>query len=114
MTRTYTNIGTTYNGTDHLKAKLTAAITDLDWQPLKGGLSVAMMPGEGIKSCIKELKIPKVSHIAISHELAPYGLYGIRGHYKNGDAQIYVVDEGCSIVVVASDFWPKEQATVSA
>jgi len=57
-------------------------------------LTVAAMPGLGIKAAIKEFKIPKVDKIAISNEMAPYGLYGISAHYKNADVKLYFVDEG--------------------
>ena len=82
------------------------AIDRLQWLeiPKDGTLEVAAMPGLGIKEAIKELKIPKVSHIAISSALAPYGFYGIRAHYKNGDAEIFLVDAGSHITPVCTDF----------
>jgi hypothetical protein len=91
------------------QAAVVRAIGTVEWQeiPEGGTISVAMMPGEGIKEAIKQLRIPKVSHIAISNELAPFGFYGIRGHYKNGDAEVFLVDTGCSITPVCSDFYPK-------
>jgi hypothetical protein len=87
------------------------AIDRLQWMeiPKEGTLEVAMMPGLGIKESIKELRIPKVSHIAISSALAPYGFYGIRAHYKNGDAEIFLIDVGSNITPVCTDFTPKEK-----
>jgi hypothetical protein len=81
----------------------------LEWQELfPAGVTMAMMPGEAIKAAIAELRLPKVSHVATSNEMAPYGLIGIRAHYKNGTANVYLVDEGCQIVVLCSDFYPKD------
>ena len=74
----------------------------------KEGITIAMMPALGIEGVIKEFKIPKVSHIAILRDLAPFGLYGIRGHYKNGDADIFVVDEGDHISPLCSFFTERE------
>lgn len=78
----------------------------LKWEPAAG--SKPMLPGLAIKEAIRELGIPKVSRIAISHELAPYGLYGIEGNYKNGRALVYLVDTGGKVTPIASDFYPKE------
>ena len=58
-----------------------------------------------MKEVIKELRIPKVSHVAYSHEMAPYGLMGVKAHYKNGDANVFMVDEGSNIVIIATDFF---------
>ncbi len=83
----------------------------MQWQELgTGGIEAPMMPGEGIKSMIRELRIPKVSRVAWSNDMAPYGLYGVEGNYTNGQARVYAVDEGSRLVVLCSDFWPKEGA----
>jgi len=86
-----------HNGTDQQKATIQKAAADLEWlaMPKKGeSLSLPMMPGEGIKAAIVELKIPKVSHIAIGNDLAPYGFYGIRASYKNADVEVFLIDAG--------------------
>jgi len=101
MKRTFTQVGKEH--TEGKEAKIGEMIDRLDWQSIP--CEMGMMPGEAIKAVIKELRIPKVSHVAASHEMAPYGLLGIKAHYKNGDANIYLVDEGCSTVVIASDFF---------
>ena len=64
------------------------------------------MPGMVINKMIQELRIPKVSAIAISNDLAPYGFYGIEGHFKNGRVRIYFIDSGTVMTPVASDHWP--------
>lgn len=108
MARTWTKVGAHHS--DGHEKRLAAILAALDWRELKPvGNSEAIMPALGIMAAIRELRLPKVSHYAISHELAPYGLYGIRAHYKNGRADVYVVDEGSQLVVLASDFYPKAE-----
>lgn len=103
MQRTWTQVGKAHN-----RATVERAITSIEWLEIpKGGtLEAPMMPGEGIKAAIQQLRIPKVSHVAWSSELAPYGFYAIRGHYANGDAEVYIVDMGTHLVPVCSDFHP--------
>jgi len=106
MERSWTDKGVEHNGTPEQKEQLAGMFDRLEWLDTSQGLTMAMMPGEGIKAAIEELRIPKVSHVADSHEMAPYGLYGIRGHFSNGRADVYLCDEGSSLVVLASDFYP--------
>lgn len=105
MQRTFTTIGKDYNR-ESVRSRLVNVINSIEWQSLP--CELGMMPGEGIKQTIKQFRIPKVSHVAVSSDLAPYGLYGIRGYYKNGMAELFVVDAGSEIVPVVSDFYPKE------
>ena len=101
MKRTYTQTGKRY--TEGKKTELNGMFKRLKWQAIP--CEMAAMPGMGIKEVIKQLHIPKVSHVSASHELAPYGLMGIKAHYKNGDAIIYIIDTGCECIVLASDFY---------
>lgn len=107
MERTWTQVGE--EETQGKRTRYARMIERLKWQalPLK---KVGMMPAECIKTAIRELRLPKVSHIAITNEAAPYGLYGIRAHYSNGMAQVYILDRGSDALPIASDF---EEATVS-
>lgn len=116
-TRTWTQVGAAdvigkrlEGGGRVTRPAVERAIEALSWidVPESDELSLSMIPGEGIKAAIKELRIPKVTQIAISHDLAPYGLYAIEGNYKNGRAVVYVVDLGSNLIPVASDFYPKE------
>lgn len=106
MQRTWTQIGKPH--TEGNEEKLAAYFDRLEWKPLTGSNEEAMMPALGIQSTIKQLRLPMVSHYAISFDMAPFGLYGVRCQYKNGLAQVYVCDEGCQIVPLCSDFWPGE------
>ena len=108
MTRPWPRIGTPHS--QHHEARLGAIFARLAWHPLTPETEEAAMPALGIRAAIRELRLPKVSHYAIGHELAPYGLYGIRAHYRNGTAEVYLVDEGSQMLVLASDFSPSEEA----
>jgi len=81
------------------KEDVESAIRNMEWREIKKGETVPMGPGEGIKSTIKEFKIP-ATHYAISNDLAPYGFYGIRGKYKNGIHNIFVLDSGVAITPI--------------
>lgn len=96
----YTKIGVDFNNTDKREA-LASAIYRLEFKPITKGEQVAFAPGEAIKKAIKEFNIPAIEY-AISHELSPYGLYGIKGNYKNGIHKIYFIDTGCEVIPVAS------------
>ena len=83
------------------------AIAAMEWRALPVQDAPAM-PGLAIKACIEEFRIPRVSRVAWSHALAPYGLCGIEGTYKNGLAQVYVLDLGSHVSPLVVYFWPKE------
>src|SRR3982750_4193784 len=120
MERTWTEVGEKALSADALEARMDGerwkpitreriekAIEKMRWESTEG--DKPMMPALGIKECIKQLGIPKVSQIAISNDLAndvgnSYGLYGIEGHYKNGRVRVYVVDRGSDLIPVATDF----------
>jgi len=109
MKRAWTTVAKDHNGTPEQRERLAGMFDRLEWIAIEpGGLSLPMMVGEGLKECIRELRIPKPSHIAYTNEMAPFGLMAVRGHYKNGMAQVYLCDEGCNIAVLCSDFWPND------
>ncbi len=110
MERNWTQVGRDHNGTDEQKTILGGMFDRLEWQEIfPAGITLPMMPGEGLKEAIRELGLPKVSHVAISNEMAPYGLMAARAHYKNGTANVYLADEGSRLVVLCSDFYPKDE-----
>lgn len=81
----------------------------MEWQELTpAGLTLPMMPGEGIKAAIRELRLPRVSHVAYSHDMAPYGLYGAKCRYSNGPAEVYLLDIGIEILVLCHRLLEKE------
>lgn len=115
MERTWTNVGKEYNSTPEQRKKLSAIFEALEWEtiPKGGSLSWPMMPALALDKVIKELPLPKVSAVAMSHEMAPYGLVAARAKYKNGIAEVYIVDEGTAITVLASDFHPNDPAVAA-
>ena len=85
-------------GKDHWEGnqeRLTNICASAEWQNIP--CTLGMMPGEAIKAAIKELNIPKVSQVAVLHDLAPYSLCGIRSKYKNAAVDVFIVDEGTHI-----------------
>lgn len=85
-------------GKDHWEGnqeKIKSACERMEWHELP--YTMAFMPGEAIKTLIKEFHLPKVSHVSDSHEMAPYGLVGVRAHFKNADVDFFAVDEGSHI-----------------
>ena len=104
MERNYTGVGKS-EGID--KAVLDQEIDALEWQEFVNGKSEAFAPAYVINDAIFNLKIPNVSHYAISkHGIDGMGLVGIRGHYNNGRADIYILDVGVHATVMATDFYP--------
>ena len=102
MNRHYTEVGQK-EGIN--KVVLDKEIDLLTWEEFTPGKPIAFAPGYVINDAIKNLGIPKVSHYAISnHGIDGMGLIGIRGHYGNGDADIYVLDTGTHATVMAVDF----------
>jgi len=80
------------------KARIKAIVDRAEWVEIGAGLDLPMMPGLGIEAAIKEHKIPKVKRVSYAtHDLAPYGLYGIEGHYKNARVLLFFVDAGTFI-----------------
>ena len=97
----------TITGKEHTEGKhdkMGAMFSRMKWREIP--CTMGMMPGEAIKAAIRQLHIPKVSHVACSNELAPFGLEGIIGHYKDGEAIIYLLDTGTEVIPLASDFYP--------
>ena len=106
MERTYTNVGKE----EATLEQIDEAVKTLNWLELSKEKSLPMAQGLAIKEVVKKCRIPKVSHIAyhgmIHGSSCPYGFYGIKAKYKNGKAVIYLLDNGCEVVIMASDFYP--------
>ena len=110
----FTEVGKKFLMTPKDTEKVMNEAANLKWQEIGSGLSVGMMPGLGIKGCIKELKIPNVDKVAIGggfglsvEPSAGYGFYGIFGHYKNADVKIYILDDGCSCTPLFMEVFEK-------
>ncbi len=105
MERTYTEIGQEY--TKGHEDKFDRIFANLEWQklPVK---NAPFGQGYGCREMIQQLKLQAPKSVAWSNELAPYGLLAVDNHFKNGMARIYAIDEGSSLTIVASDFFPNE------
>lgn len=121
MKRTWTQTGAEYTSGDD-RERVERAIEALQWEPVAG--SKPMMPALGISEAIKQLRLPKVTQIAISGAsldypdgddgIAYYALYGIECNYADGRCRVYLLDEGSKLTVLASDFWPRDREAVTA
>lgn len=98
MSIQWTEVGKEY--TEGKQDNLLAIIEKMEWRPVTEKMSLPLMPGMGINGAIKEFGIPNVSDIAISHALAPCGLYGIYGHYPNAHVKCYFLDTGVEVVSI--------------
>ncbi len=108
MDRNWTKVGE-----EHTKGKqdqIAKIIERMQWQPIP--CEMGIMPGEGIKAAIKQLRIPKVTRVAVSSEMAPYGFLGIEGNYTNGRARICLVDEGIGVTPIVTDLYPNMITTI--
>ena len=111
MQRNWTSVGLEHVPVD--QRELVGAIFDrMEWQAVPvlgdGELRLGAMPAECLSTMINELHITRVSHVAVSHEMAPCGLVAARGHYRNGRADVYALDLGHEAVVLCSDFYEGE------
>ena len=112
MERTWTSIGAPY--VEGREAQINRAIDALAWESVEG--EKPMMPALAIGDAIKQLRLPKVSRVAIATTdltypdgdcgRAYYALYGIEANYKNGRARLYLLDRGSESIPVCSDFYP--------
>lgn len=122
MKRDWLNVGAAFTEEGDDRQEVEQQFAELEWQslPRGGTLSVGMAPGLGIKECIKQLRLPKVTAIATNGWIerpdpsspdpeepmtATYAIYGIEANYKNGRARIYVLDSGTEMLPLAADFW---------
>jgi hypothetical protein len=78
----------------------------------------AMVPGLGIRECVKQLELPNVTVYATNgylevpdgEETAAYSIYGIEAGYTNAKIRLYVLDRGSEILPLCVDVWPKAPA----
>jgi hypothetical protein len=90
-------------------AQVEAAIPRMIWEDAAG--QKPMSPALAIKAVIREFELRGVTRIAISHDLAPYGLFGIE--VLGGRQRIYVLDRGHDIVPLALETREPEPAEAS-
>ena len=103
MKRTYTKIGEKEGYTPE---EIDLRIIKTKWVDFRT-TRLPFCQGEAIKLIIKECRIPltKISHMDLHNIIKKScGFYALNVKYSNGQAQIYIADNGCSTCVVASDF----------
>ena len=98
-------------GRDHWEGKqerITEICKRVGWQEITPGLTMAAMPGMAINQLRESLNLPNASHVCHSHEMAPFGLVGIRARFKNADVDFFAVDEGTHISSLCAFVTEKE------
>jgi hypothetical protein len=104
--RTYTNVG---REKGYTQEEITRSIHQTNWETFRTD-NLPFCQGECLKSIIKECRIPLkgIKHMDLHNVIKDtHGFYALNVQYANGQAQIYIADDGCSSCVVASDFTPK-------
>jgi len=105
--RTFSEIGKQENYT---KEEINIAISKTNWVDFRK-TNLPFSQGECLKKVINECNIPlsKISKMDLHNVIKnSHGFYALDVQYKNGQAQIYIADNGCSACVVASDFLENE------
>ncbi len=74
----------------------------LEWLDASEPRDLPFMPGEAIKTMIREFRLPRVTQFGYSHECAPYGLQGVRCHWTNGSGEVFTLDTGAELVPIVS------------
>lgn len=91
---------------DGQEEKIKAIISKVSWQEVNEGVLLPMIPGDLISMIIRDLKIPGVSHVCISHDMSPFGLIGIRARYSDASVDFFVLDVGDTSVPVCAVVTP--------
>jgi hypothetical protein len=106
--RTYTKVGKEYE-----KEQINNAISRTEWETFRT-TELPFMQGECIKAVIQQCHVPlsKITRMALHGFIysngEEHGFYALDVQYKNGQAQLYISDNGCNSCVVASDFVANE------
>jgi hypothetical protein len=104
MIRTYTQVGKDYD-----KEEIDNAIARTLWEEFRTQ-ELPFSQGECLKQVISQCNVPLKGikrmclHNIIRNGSEEHGFYSLDVKYKNGQAQLYIADNGCSSCVVASDF----------
>ena len=109
MKRTFTEVGKLSGYTPE---EIENAISRIDWEVFRRD-NLPFCQGEAIRKVVNGCNIPlkKISRMALHGVIKEsHGFYGLDVKYKNGQAQIYMADNGCEIVILATDFTPLTEA----
>ena len=100
--RTYTKVGQE----EYTQEEIDESIKRVKWADFRTQ-DLPFCQGECLKQVIKECNIPLkgISKMDLHNVIkSSHGFYALDVRYKNGQAQIYIADNGVSACVVASDF----------
>jgi len=113
MKRTYTEIGKQRYAAEAVDE----GIKSLVWEDFRTR-ELPFFQGQALNEVIKCLKIcvANIKRMALHGCIVAYnhgsreehGLYGLYVSYKNGNAKIYIADEGLVLTIVATDFDSKD------
>ena len=100
--RTFTEVGKE----QYSKEEIERSIAKINWVDFRRK-NLPFCQGEALKSTISQCNIPlsKIVKMTLHGVIKnTHGFYALDVDYKNGNAKIYIADNGCSACVVASDF----------
>lgn len=77
---------------------------------------LGFMQGYAVRACILEFKLPRVTHVAVTMDGAPFSLFGIRAHYDEGRQRIehWFMDDGVSVTPILTKVYEKEEVCLKA
>lgn len=107
MRRDWMNVGRSFS--EGREAELVDVFAGLEWEPLSEGLTLPVMAGMALDAARSQLPLVRMSHVATSSGLAPCGLIAARCNYKNGQADVYILDHGSGCTPLAVDFYPADE-----
>ena len=104
MKRTYTEVG---KNAGYTQKEIDASIKNkVKWEAFRK-TDLPFCQGETLKAVINQCNVPlsKISRMSLYGTIKrTHSFYALDVKYKNGQAQIYIADDGVEPCVVASDF----------
>lgn len=118
MRRDWMKVGAAHTA-EELRPAIEAAIEGLTWHEMPVE-TAPMSQGLMLREVLRQLDLPKVSRVAWDgvvvqpdpadrRQLATYGLLGIEANYRDGRAQLYVLDCGGVALPLCADFTANEE-----
>lgn len=104
--RLWTEPGSEYTRGENRPA-FSLAFDHMVWNTVGGeGISVGVVLAEAFLMVKKEFKLKRISHVAISNEMEPLVLLGVRTTFPDGNASLYVAQEEDGLTLLAVDLTP--------
>jgi len=102
---TFTEVG---KKDGYTQEEIQEAISRTNWETFRTK-ELPFLQGEAIKGVISQCNIPIKGILRMDlHNVikGTHGFYSLDVKYANGQAQVYIADDGCAVRVVASNFEP--------